>query len=186
MENKCSNLYFILFYTFAFSIQTLNQKIQMKQTFNFLLMLVMVATVLSCKKKDVELTPAQKIVGKYKFTASSSISNGITRDNLSGRPVCVADDISEFTTDGKLIDSEGATSCTPPRSFGASRTYVLSPDGKALTVTSTDNSSGVVRSDIYTVEELTDSILKVTITITENIQNGGTITVKVNSTLTKI
>ena len=61
--------YFILFYTFAFSILNFHSKpkIQMKQTFNFLLMLVMVATVLSCKKKDPELTPAQKIVGKSDY-----------------------------------------------------------------------------------------------------------------------
>ena len=160
----------------------------MKQTFNFLLMLVMVASVLSCKKSEPTPapTPAQKIVGKYTFTTNTSTKNGVVKDNLAGRPACATDDISEFTTDGKLIDSEGATSCTPPRSFGVSRTYVLSPDGKALTITSTDSSNGTVRSEIYTVEELTSSMLKLSITITENDQNGGTITVKVNFTLTKI
>ena len=186
MENKCSNLYFILFYTFAFSIEILNPKIQMKQTFNFLLMLVMVATVLSCKKSEPELTPAQKIVGKYNLTASTGTTGSITKDYLLTRPACAADDISEFATDGKFIISEGATSCTPPRSFSSSSTYALSPDAKTLTITSTNNSTGVVRTEIYTVEELTNSILKVAGDSPQTDPNGTPIVVRINATFTKI
>ena len=146
----------------------------------------MVATVLSCKKSEPELTPAQKIVGKYNLTASTGTTGSITKDYLLTRPACAADDISEFATDGKFIISEGATSCTPPRTFGVSRTYVLSPDAKTLTITSTNNSNGVVRTDIYTVGELTGSILKLSISITENGPNGTIIPVMISLTLTKI
>ncbi len=157
----------------------------MKQTFNFLLMLVMVASVLSCKKSEPTPapTPAQKIVGKYKITAATSTTNGVVKDDLASRPACAADDIREFTTDGKFIRSEGATSCTPPSST-VTASYALSADGKTLTLTGT-SSSGVTETEIYTVVELTDSILKITFTRTE-INAGVTTTATFNTTLTKV
>ncbi len=236
----------------------------MKQTFNFLLMLVMVASVLSCKKKDPEplaaftftpdtgrspitvtftntsvnadtyawdfgggapasteknpivnfttggtfiitltatgaggttkvtknitllrpFTVAEKIVGKYLLTASTRTVNGVTENQLLNRPACEADDITEFTTDGKFISSDGATACTPPRTFGLPGSYVISADGKTLTFTFT-NSSGVTSVETYTVVELTSSVLKLSFTRTET--NGGVTTTAIfNFTLTKI
>ncbi len=151
----------------------------MKKTLSFLLMLVMVATVFSCKKKDPELTPAQKIVGKYKNTASTSTISGVTTNDLDGRPACQADDISEFTSDGKLLFSEGATSCTPPNTFAGTGTYILSADGKSITITFTDGSSS--DTQVYTVQELTGAILKLSTSFT-----FAGITATSNITLTKI
>ena len=183
-----SLFYFILFYTFAFSILNFNSKpkIQMKQTFNFLLMLVMVATVLSCKKTEPapELTPAQKIVGKYKLTAQVNIANGITRDVLANSPACSLDDISEFTTDGKFVESEGATSCVFARDT-ETRPYVLSTDGKTLTITYITGTGATINT-IYTVVELSSSVLKLSFAFTQPDLAGGTTNVISNFTYTKI
>ncbi len=177
--------YFILFYTFAFSILNFHSKpkIQMKQTFNFLLMLVMVATVLSCKKTEPtpELTPAQKIVGKYKMTVNTATINGVVTNRLAGRPTCELDNITEFTTDGKYIDSEGATSCTPARNT-ETLFYTVSVDGKTLTLTDV----GRTGSSIYAIVELTDTLLKQSITY-NYIDRAGVATVeKQDFTFTKI
>ena len=181
--------YFILFYTFAFSILNLNSKpkIQMKQTFNFLLMLVIIATVLSCKKSEPapELTPAQKIVGKYKRTAATSSSGGVSRDLLATRPACAADDVTEFMADGKVLNSEGASSCTPAR-VTTTDAYTLSADGKTLTLPIIAN--GITVSAAFTVEELTVSVLRCYTIFTDptGAPNGTSITVRSDFTLTKI
>ena len=156
----------------------------MKQTFDFLLMLVMVATVLSCKKSEPELTPAQKIVGKYKVTANTSTENGVVEDNLIGRKACQADDITEFTTDGKILDSEGATACTPPRGLSQPIPYSISADGKTLTLTFT-SSSGVVEKEDFVISALTGTILAFGNTRTET-NAGVTTTRSFSVTFTKI
>ena len=156
----------------------------MKKTLNFLMMLVMVAFVFSCSKKDVELTPAQKLVGKYKLTAGTSVAGAITKDLLLNRPACSADDIVEFIADGKSTVSEGATSCTPPRAT-QNATYTLSSDGKTLTFISV-GSSGNTNTEVYTVEELTGTVLKISVTFPSTDPSGTPITVKSTVTYTKI
>ncbi len=157
--------YFILFYTFVFDIQTLNQKIQMKQIFNFLLMLVIVASVLSCKKN--EPAPVKKIVGKYKMTVNTSTitavaSGAITTDNnLVRYPTCTNDDTKEYTSDGKLTFNDGAVLCPlPVLRPGVTATYVLSADEKTLTETYTNGTTS--QTNVLTVVELTNTILRTT------------------------
>ena len=133
--------------------------------------------------KNIVLLPPS-IVGKYTLTASTRTRDGVVENNLTGRDACRADDISEFTTDGKLIESEGATACTPPRTFGLPAPYSISADGKTLTITLTDN-SGVVRTELYTIEEFINSALKLSITRTGT-NAGVTTTATFNFTLTKI
>ncbi len=155
----------------------------MKQTLNFLLMLVMVASVFSCKKKDVELTPAQKIVGKYKVTANTTTINSVVENNLTNEPACYTDNIWEFTTNFKTIISEGATSCPTPRPT-QTVSYALASDGKTLTFTGT-NTSGTNFTEAYIVQELTSAVLKISLTRTY-VDLGVTITAKNDLTLTKI
>ncbi len=136
----------------------------MKKTLNFLLMLVMVATALSCTKKDAE--PVKKIVGKYKMTASSSTygrTGGAftTIDTFTDDPACRKDDVIEYTTDNKLIFSEGATSCTPPTAT-LSINYELSADEKKLQYVYP------LGKQEWTVLELTGNVLKITNTFTDN------------------
>lgn len=204
MKNICSNLYFILFCfilfcIFAFDIQILNQKsknpIQMKQTFNFLLMLVMVATVFSCKKKQ-DVLP--KIVGKYKMTVNTSTittvaSGAITTDNnLVRYPTCTNDDTQEYTSDGKLTFNDGAVLCPlPVLVAGVTATYVLSADEKTLTETYTKGTFS--ETNVLTVVELTDTILRTTsksYVYLSSIDNNGVETIVANAvdniTLTKI
>ncbi len=155
----------------------------MKQTLNFLLILVMVATVFSCKKSDPELTPAQKIVGKYKITANTTTINNVVENNLTDEPACYTDNVWEFTTDFKTIISEGATSCPTP-SQTQTVSYVLASDGKTLTFTGT-NGMGNTFSEIYIVPELTSAVLKISRTDTY-VDLGVTTTAKNDVTLTKI
>ncbi len=171
----------------------------MKQTFNFLLMLVMVASVLSCKKSEPEPTPAQKIVGKYTLTAQSKVITTLatgavetTPDNLINRPACAADDITEFTADGKVLFTQGAIIC--PSSAPASVTvitYILSADAKTVTLTFT-NPSFPTDTQILTIVELTGSVLRFTspfIAETTSTNGGSETTTKTgvrNTTLTKI
>lgn len=229
----------------------------MKQTLNFLLMLVMVASIFSCKKKDPEplaaftftpdtgrspitvtftntsvnadtyawdfgggapasteknpvvnfatggtfvvtltatgaggstkvtksITLLPAIVGKYKATAYTTTSNGIVGNNFDGRPACEVDDITEFTADGKMFFTEGATSCTPPNVTPGTITYIISADNKSITIKSVDGNFSNTR--VWIIEESTNTALKISRTFTY-VNTGVTVTAKDEFTYIKI
>lgn len=139
----------------------------MKKSLNFLLMLLMVATVFTaCKKDDPAPTPAQLIVGKWKVVTFTVTSGSVT----VAAPACEMDNITEFTAGGSIIDTEN-TKCDPSDPATSTQTYSLSTDGKILTVgTGTAN-----------VGELTSTSLKFSST---QVRNGVVVTF--NIAFTKI
>lgn len=119
----------------------------------------MLVTVFSCSKKDAtpSLTPTQMIIGKYLLTAQTTTENGVIKNELLSRLACAADDVVEFTADGKIIYTSGATKCDPTE-ISYSGTYTLSNGGKWLNLKFVDAYSSSEYG--YEVITLTEKTLK--------------------------
>ena len=92
----------------------------MKNTLNLFLVLLMLVIFSSCEKRysaeiqKLELTPAQKIVGKYKMTgvtSTNSVTN-IIKDVFTDNPCNVAQTL-EFTDNGQMITFYPVGNCAP-------------------------------------------------------------------------
>ena len=118
-------------------------------TQTLLLLLVLVASVSSCKKKeDAVVAPAVAIIGKWKLVSIALTVAGQTVN----QPLedCQKDDILEFFTSPKATLTNGALKCDPADLAVQNSTYSLSADGKTLTID----------GEVQTVTELSSSTMK--------------------------
>ncbi|MCS6794777.1 MAG: lipocalin family protein [Raineya sp.] len=126
----------------------------MKRLIYFALMLsVAFIGVFSCKKKDPEPTPRQKILGRWKMTAGSITIGGNTEQVAP----CTLDDITEFKTGDVYTIDEGATKCNSSDPQTRSGTYVLNEAGTTLTINDPSIGIGIV----FQVLELTNTTLRI-------------------------
>ena len=110
----------------------------MKKLNVYLLVVLFGLSLFSCKKD--EKTAQENLIGKWMMTAMtiSPAMNGVT-DIFSTSDACGKDDLTIFNADGTITKDEGVVKCNssnPQTSSGG--TWVLSADGKTLTVTSTN------------------------------------------------
>ncbi len=127
-----------------------------KITQTLLLLLVLIASVSSCKKSSDStpaVAPAVAIIGKWKIVSAQSVFAGITEDELDD---CEKDDVLEFFTGTKVVKSNGATKCDASELASETSTYNLSADGKTLvldnetsTVVELSSSRLVLRQDFF-------------------------------------
>lgn len=120
-----------------------------KITQTLLLLLVLVASVSSCKKSsDPAVAPAVAIIGKWKTVSASATFLGQT----SNSPIdaCDADNITEFFTSPKVTITDGALKCNSSDPAVQNSNYTLSADGKTLTID----------GEVQTVVELSSSTMK--------------------------
>ena len=110
-------------------------------------------------------TPQEKIIGRYKTTAISITSGGVTTNGLTP---CLADDITEFNINNQLITENGALKCNPTEPTTQILSYSLASNGATITIELTST---------FNVIQLTRTVLQLRITDT-----GGTRDI----TLTKI
>jgi hypothetical protein len=110
----------------------------------------------SCKKDD---SPKDLLTGQscWKIVKQESRADATAAWATDVAESCTADDCTSFTTDGKTSTDEGATKCEPTDPQSSTGTYVLSEDGKTLTVTEDGFSLPFV------VEELTSKKLVISV-----------------------
>jgi hypothetical protein len=134
----------------------------------------------SCKKKDPEpATPTQLLVGKKWQLISDVLSYpGYPDTNLytQMRP-CSHDDYRQFNTPNTYVYDEGATKCSILDSQTTLGLWAFSDNDSKLTITDTNY------SDTYTVVELSDSSLKMTMPVPQSI--GGDATATLTFTVVK-
>jgi hypothetical protein len=129
----------------------------------YLLVVVFCLSLFSCKKD--EKTPTENLIGKWMVTAMtiSPAMNGVT-DMFSTSDACGKDDLTIFNADGTVTKDEGAVKCNssnPQTSSGG--TWVLSADGKTLTMTNTSGTQQIV-----TIVTLSSTSLVVTQTMVQS------------------
>lgn len=108
----------------------------------------------SCKKDD---SPADLLTGPSCWkTVKSEIRDSGSTTWVDDSDACSTDDCSSFSN-GTYSFDEGATKCDPSDPQSSTGTYVLSDDGKTLTVSEGGFSLP------FTVEELTSKKLVLTI-----------------------
>jgi uncharacterized lipoprotein NlpE involved in copper resistance len=110
----------------------------MKKLILYLMVVLFGLSLFSCKKD--EKTAKENLIGKWMMTAMtiSPAINGVT-DMFSTTDACGKDDLTIFNADGTVTNDEGVVKCNasdPQTSSGG--TWVLSADGKTLTMTSTN------------------------------------------------
>jgi hypothetical protein len=125
----------------------------MKKITYFVLMLMIASFVFSCKKKDPEPSPRQKIIGKWKMIAGSSTVGGITTPAAA----CELDDITEFKTGDIYTIDEGPTKCDPADPQTRTGPYSLNEAGTTLNITET----AIGISVAFEVLELTRTKLRI-------------------------
>lgn len=136
----------------------MKHKQQIMKTRIILLALVATFTITtfsSCKKDEHNPTPSPAPTKTDKLAAKSwylqsMTTNGI--DYMSYMDACERDNITNFKTDGTYVIDEGYTKCVPsdPQTTTGVWEFVEN-----------DTKMVVDKSDILTVDELTDSTLKV-------------------------
>jgi len=124
----------------------------MKRITYFVLMLMLASVVFSCKKKDPEPSPAQKILGKWKMLSGSTTIGGQTEP----APACQLDDITEFKTGDVFVIDEGPTKCDPTDPQTSTGSYTLNSAGTILNIN--DPSVGAVAFEVL---ELTSTKLRI-------------------------
>jgi Lipocalin-like domain len=140
-----------LWIDFYSNAQFTNQhfKIFMKNlsVLSFALVVCGVFVFSSCKKDD---SPQDLLSGPGCWkTVKSETRSSSTDAWTDSSEACSTDDCSSFTSDGKYSFDEGATKCDASDDQTSSGTYVLSEDGKTMTLTQ----DGL--SFTFSVEELT-------------------------------
>jgi hypothetical protein len=115
------------------------------KTLNLYLIVVLFGlSIFSCTKD--EKTAKENLIGKWMMTAMtiSPAQNGVT-DQFGSMDACGKDDLTIFNADGTITNDEGVIKCNasdPQTANGG--TWVLSADGKTLTITSPGQAPFVV------------------------------------------
>ncbi|PKQ66566.1 lipocalin-like domain-containing protein [Raineya orbicola] len=131
----------------------------------------------SCKKKQTEPSPQEKILGKWKITAwTMKASNSPTIFDLYAiMDACTKDNYLEFRTGNVALENEGATKCNPSDPQETTGSYTLSADGKTLTFTEGGNTTN---SEVL---ELSNTTMKL-----KNVQTDSGVTYTSEISFTKI
>jgi hypothetical protein len=66
--------------------------------------------IISCEKEFV-WDPPEELLGKFKISAYTKVSNGISTNYYATMPSCVKDNIITYSRDWKVSLDEGATKC---------------------------------------------------------------------------
>jgi hypothetical protein len=116
------------------------------KTLKLYLMVVLFGLSIFGCKKDSTATVKENLTGKWMMTAMtiSPAINGVT-DMFSTSDACGKDDLTIFNADGTITKDEGAVKCNssnPQTSSGG--TWVLSADGKKLTMTNTSGTQQII------------------------------------------
>ena len=127
----------------------------MKKSYQIFLVLLVVAFASSCKKSNNEVTPQQRILGKWRVTAQVSVLAGLTSDDYASLPECERDNYKEFRSGGVYLEDEGATKCDPSDPQETTATWTISSDGRTLSI-----SFFGFFSFNYEILELTDNTLR--------------------------
>lgn len=124
-----------------------------KNTYFALMLLIASLGVFSCKKKDPEPTPRQKILGKWKMLSGSTTVSGST----TPADPCELDNITEFKTGDVYTIDEGPTKCDPSDPQTTTGSYNLNEAGTILNI----NEPSIGISIPFQVLELTNTSLKI-------------------------
>jgi hypothetical protein len=143
-------------------------------SFAMLLMLMGgLVTVSSCKKDDDDSpSKTQTISGKKFFVTAMKIDPGVTTptgiftDLFPFMPDCVKDNYLTFNENGTLVSDEGATKCEPGDAQTETGTWEFMNNETQLKMT-TDG-----ESDIYNIDQLTSSVLKLSYSETDDYGEG--------------
>lgn len=125
----------------------------MKKVSRFILILLTVSLAFSCKKKEAEPSPLQKLIGKWKTLSGSTTVGGVSEPAQA----CELDNIIEFKTGDVYTVDEGATKCDPSSPQTSSGTYALSSTGTTLNINDPSTSISVA----FEVLELTQTRLRI-------------------------
>ncbi|GAB4132779.1 MAG: hypothetical protein Fur0027_20560 [Raineya sp.] len=125
----------------------------MKKITYLALMLMIASLVFSCKKKDPEPSPRQKIIGKWRMISGSTTVGGIT----TPAEACELDNITEFKTGDIYTIDEGPTKCEPTDPQTTTGPYSLNEAGTLLNITETTIGISVA----FEVLELTTTRLRI-------------------------
>ncbi|GAB4135814.1 MAG: hypothetical protein Fur0027_24210 [Raineya sp.] len=131
----------------------------------------------SCKKKQKDPTPQEKILGKWRITAWTlrNSDSPTVFDLYAIMESCEKDDYFEYRSGGVLVQNEGATKCGPSDPQEEVGSYTLSADGRTLTMTGSGSTT------TFEVLELSATTKKI-----RNVQVDGGITRTSELTFTKI
>lgn len=126
----------------------------MKKITYFALMLMLASLVFSCKKKDPEPTPQQKVTGNWRLTFARITVDGVSEN---GQP-CELDNTFNFQASGAFTIDEGATKCDPSDPQTSTGTWSITADGKTMNIN--DSNSGGI-SVAFEVLELTSKVMRI-------------------------
>jgi hypothetical protein len=156
--------------------------IQSKFTMSTITLTILLLITSSCKKDEAAAPTKEQLLTTTKgwvLTAKTIVVTGQTSeaDYFALIAACKKDNISIFTTDGKINGDEGATKCSSgdPQKTDAFATWAFNTDKTSLTVTNVGSSSGPT---VYTILDLSSTILKISGQETfSTIVSGTTITI---------
>ncbi|NCA86640.1 MAG: hypothetical protein EOM83_13910 [Clostridia bacterium] len=138
-----------------------------------LLLMGGMVTISSCNKDDDDSPSKTKTISGKKFYVKSMNVNpgvttpiGIITDLYSFMPDCVKDDFMTFNENGTVVDDEGATKCEPTDPQTESGTWEFMTDETQLRMTYDDV------AQVFDIEALTDTSLKLSYTDTEDFGDG--------------
>lgn len=138
-----------------------------------LLLMGGMVTISSCNKDDDDSPSKTKTISGKKFYVKSMNVNpgvttpiGIITDLYSFMPDCVKDDFMTFNENGTVVDDEGATKCEPTDPQTESGTWEFMTDETQLRMTYDDV------AQVFDIETLTDTSLKLSYTDTEDFGDG--------------
>ena len=143
-------------------------------SFAMLLMLMGgLVTVSSCKKDDDDSPSKTKTISGKKFFVKSmkvdpaiTTPTGVITDLFAFMPDCVKDNYLTFNENGTLVSDEGATKCEPDDPQTETGTWEFMNNETQLKMTSDGD------SEIYAIDQLTNSTMKLSYSQTEDFGEG--------------
>lgn len=132
LPNAISNGNHTLFLTFLTVLTVFMKNLSLLSILAFAVGIFVLA---SCKKDDD--SPKDLLTGQSCWKVVKQESRLSATDPWEAEVVepCSADDCLNFSDDGNFSSDEGATKCDPSDPETTTGTYVLSEDGKTLTLT---------------------------------------------------
>lgn len=130
-------------------------------------------TISSCKKDDDDpQSKTETISGKNFYIKSMKIDPAVdmmgvpVTDLYSLMPDCTKDDFTKFNDNGTFVSDEGATKCEPSDPQTTNGLWEFLNDETQIKMVS-DN-----ETDIYNINELTSSLLKISYSQTDDYGEG--------------
>ncbi|MEJ7822699.1 MAG: hypothetical protein WKF85_10285 [Chitinophagaceae bacterium] len=102
-----------------------------------------------CSKDDVVSLVPDDLVGKFKISGYTLVSNGISTNYFATRPSCVKDNIITYSRDYMVSLDEGATKCDPSDPQLVSAKFTL--DGQKINTYTGDEGDDLDEGTILSV-----------------------------------